>query len=177
MSDIMKKLGFKEETADKLYDMDFNPFKKIDKEWFLVTAGDESGWNTMTASWGFAGIIWGKPAFITVIRPQRYTKEFIDKTQTFSICFFKESERKALSFCGSNSGRDCDKAEKTGLQPLFTDDTTVFEQADMVLICEKAYVQEMMEECFTDESPIQPFYSAGDFHTEYIGIVKKVYVK
>ena len=43
--------GFKEVT-EKLDAIDFNPYKKIGKEWFLVTAGDESGWNTMTASWG-----------------------------------------------------------------------------------------------------------------------------
>lgn len=177
MSDIMEKLGFKEEPTDKLYDMQFNPFKKIDKEWFLVTAGNDNGWNTMTASWGFAGIIWGKPAFITVIRPQRYTKEFLDKAETFSICFFKESERKAMAFCGANSGRDCDKAEKTGLKPVFTDDTTAFEQADMVLVCEKAYVQEFNEGCFVDKALAQANYAAGDYHTEYIGIIKKVYVK
>ena len=44
--------GFKEVT-EKLDAIDFNPYKKIGKEWFLVTAGDESGWNTMTASWVF----------------------------------------------------------------------------------------------------------------------------
>ena len=59
--------GFKEVAADKLDTLDFNPYKKIGKEWFLVTAGDESGWNTMTASWGFAGVMWGKNTFTTVI--------------------------------------------------------------------------------------------------------------
>ena len=88
--------GFKEVT-EKLDAIDFNPYKKIGKEWFLVTAGDESGWNTMTASWGFAGVMWGKNTFTTVIRPQRYTKEFIDKAEYFTISFFKEEYKKALS--------------------------------------------------------------------------------
>lgn len=82
--------GFKEVT-EKLDAIDFNPYKKIGKEWFLVTAGDESGWNTMTASWGFAGVMWGKNTFTTVIRPQRYTKEFIDKAEYFTISFSKRS--------------------------------------------------------------------------------------
>jgi|GEM_PF-2128737 len=56
--------GFKEVT-EKLDAIDFNPYKKIGKEWFLVTAGDESGWNTMTASWGFAGVMWGKNSYKT----------------------------------------------------------------------------------------------------------------
>lgn len=86
--------GFKEVAADKLDTLDFNPYKKIGKEWFLVTAGDESGWNTMTASWGFAGVMWGKNTFTTVIRPQRYTKEFIDKAEYFTISFFKEDYKR-----------------------------------------------------------------------------------
>lgn len=177
MSILTEKYGFKEADPSALCEMDFNPYKKIDKEWFLVTAGGEQGWNTMTASWGFAGIMWAKPTFTTVIRPQRYTKEFIDKADTFSICFFDESERKALAFCGSNSGRDCDKAASTGLTPVFTDDTTVFEQAKLVLICEKAYVQPMTAESFVNKTLNDQNYAAGDHHTQYIGIIKKVYVK
>lgn len=177
MSILTEKYGFKEVELDSLYGMELNPYKMIDKDWFLVTAGGEQGWNTMTASWGFAGIMWGKKTFTTVIRPQRYTKEFIDKENTFSICFFDESERKALAFCGSNSGRDCDKAERTGLIPVFTDDTTAFAQAKLVLICEKAYVQPMKEECFTDKALNDANYAAGDHHTQYIGVIKKVYVK
>ena len=120
MSTLVEKYGFKEVEPQALGDMEFNPYKKIDKEWFLVTAGDESGYNTMTASWGFAGIMWGKQTFTTVIRPQRYTKSFIDKSDTFTICFFDESERKALQFCGSHSGKDHDKAAEPGLVPVFT---------------------------------------------------------
>ena len=128
--------GFKEVAADKLDTLDFNPYKKIGKEWFLVTAGDESGWNTMTASWGFAGVMWGKNTFTTVIRPQRYTKEFIDKAEYFTISFFKEEYKKALSFCGSHSGRDCDKAKETGLTPVFVSENgvevTAFAEADIL---------------------------------------------
>lgn len=177
MSIMTEKYGFKEVGVEALYDMQLNPYKMIDKDWFLVTAGGEQAWNTMTASWGFAGIMWGQKTFTTVIRPQRYTKEFIDKANTFSICFFEEDQRKSLAFCGSNSGRDCDKAEKTGLVPIFTDDTTAFEQAKLVLICEKAYVQEMKAECFIDKALNDANYAANDHHTQYIGIIKKVYVK
>ena len=40
--------------------LEFNPFKKISKQWMLITAGDEKKSNTMTASWGGLGIMWGK---------------------------------------------------------------------------------------------------------------------
>ncbi len=177
MSTLVEKYGFKEVEPQALGDMEFNPYKKIDKEWFLVTAGDESGYNTMTASWGFAGIMWGKQTFTTVIRPQRYTKSFIDKSDTFTICFFDESKRKALQFCGSHCGKDHDKAAETGLIPVFTDGTTAFEQAKLVFVCEKAYVQPMEGGCYQDRTLLDKFYAAGDHHVQYIGIIKKVYVK
>ena len=37
-----------------------NPFKMIGKDWMLVTAGNEEKANTMTASWGGVGVMWGK---------------------------------------------------------------------------------------------------------------------
>ena len=75
---------WKEISANELT---INPFNKIGKDWMLVTAGDEKNMNTMTASWGSLGIMWGKPVVYTFIRPQRYTKEFIDSHDTFSLCF------------------------------------------------------------------------------------------
>ena len=68
-------------------EMEFNPFDKISKQWMLVTAGDKDSSNTMTASWGGVGIMWGKPVATVYIRPQRYTKEFIDKNEYFTLSF------------------------------------------------------------------------------------------
>lgn len=173
----MESLGFKKIDVSELENLDFNPFKKIGREWFLVTAGNEKGWNTMTASWGFAGVMWGKNTFTTVIRPQRHTKEFADKSDVFTISFFKEEHKKALQFCGSHSGKDCDKAKETGLTPVFTDDTTTFAQADLVLVCKKAYVQPMAPEFFTDKSNDEKWYAAKDYHIQYIGEIVSCYSK
>ena len=118
--------GFKEVT-EKLDTLDFNPYKKIGKEWFLVTAGDESGWNTMTASWGFAGVMWGKNTFTTVIRPQRYTKEFIDASDTVTLSLFDEKYRSALNLCGKKSGRDGDKLTEAGLDVITENNAVKFD--------------------------------------------------
>ena len=73
-----EELGFTKISPSILdKDDNVNPFKMVGKDWMLVTAGDENGWNTMTASWGFMGVMWGKNAAVTVIRPQRYTKKLI----------------------------------------------------------------------------------------------------
>lgn len=154
-----------------------NPFSKIGKEWFLVTAGNIEKFNTMTASWGFMGVMWNKNCAITVIRPQRYTKEFIDNSEYFTMSFFGEECRDALKFCGANSGRDCDKMEKTGLIPVEIENAVTFEQAEMVLVCKKLYAQEMTEDSFVVKSISDANYQAGDFHIAYYGEVVKAFVK
>ena len=173
MSDILS-LGFKETSPEKL---GFDPFEKIGKEWMLVTSGDEGGFNTMTASWGFAGVMWGKPCVETVIRPQRYTKEFLDKNDHFTLCFFPEEMRPALALCGRVSGRDTDKVKETGLKPVFTDGTTAFEQASLVLICKKLYVSQLESSCFTERDLDGANYAAGDYHFAYIAEIVKAYCK
>ena len=98
--------------------LEFNPFQKISKEWMLITAGDETKSNTMTASWGGLGIMWGKNIATVYIRPQRYTKEFVDQNDTFTISFLAEEYRKALNVCGSVSGKNVeDKWKEAGLHP------------------------------------------------------------
>ena len=62
--DTVTAASYKEETKMafkevKIEELSFNPFTKISKEWMLITAGDEEKHNTMTASWGGVGIMWG----------------------------------------------------------------------------------------------------------------------
>ena len=156
-------------------DLSFNPWNKIGKEWFLLTSGDENGYNTMTASWGFMGIMWRKNTFTTVVRPTRYTYEFIERNDLFTVSFFDEEYRPALNFCGANSGRDCSKAEKTGLTPKFTDGTTTFEEASLVLVCRKIYAQDMDVSLLADD--IKPINGSDPIHKQYIGEILKAYVK
>lgn len=171
------ELGFKKIMPENLTDENINPFKMIGKDWMLVTAGDEKGWNTMTASWGFMGVMWGKNVATAVIRPQRYTKEFIDNSEYFTLSFFDESQKPALSYCGAKSGRDVDKAKETGLNPISVDGTTSFEQAKLIIVCKIMYAQEMNEESFVDKSADEKWYKDKDYHVQYIGEITAVYVK
>ncbi len=167
-------MGFGEVNAEELQ---FNPFTKIGKEWLLVTAGDEKKHNTMTASWGAMGIMWGKNVATVYIRPQRYTKEFIDNGEMFTLSFYGEEHRKALNICGSKSGRDCDKEKEAGLTPYYTDGTTAFEEADMIFVCRKLYSQPMGPEYFTADWIDEKWYPAKDYHVMYMAEIVKVLVK
>ena len=160
--------------------LQFNPFDLIAKDWMLVTAGtQERGYNTMTASWGHLGSIWGhggRPTAVVYVRPQRYTKQFVDREDCFTLCFFDEKYRKALGYLGSHSGRDGDKVAHVGLTPVFTDGTTYFAEAKLVLVCRKLYQAPLLEENFADREVVEEYYPEKDFHDLYIGEIVKVLV-
>ncbi|MBO5198198.1 MAG: flavin reductase [Lachnospiraceae bacterium] len=153
-----------------------NPFTLIGSDWMLITAGDESGCNTMTASWGGLGVLWNKNVATVYIRPQRYTKEFVDKSERFTLTFFPEAYREALKICGTLSGRDLDKIKKAGLTPYYLDGTTAFEEAGMILVCRKLYQSRLQEENFHDKSCCEKNYPQKDYHDVYIAEIEKVLI-
>lgn len=160
-------------------ELSFNAFEKIGKEWMLISAYDEkkeSGlpYNTMTASWGGIGVLWNKNVFFCFVRPQRYTKEFIDKSEYITLSFFDESMKKALSHCGRVSGRDRDKIKECGLTPIVENGNVFFEQAKMTIVGKKLFAEEMDEKSFVDRSVIASCYPDKDFHTTYICEIKEI---
>ena len=168
-------MAFKEIAVEELQ---LNPFQKISKQWMLITAGNELESNTMTASWGGLGIMWGKNVATAYIRPQRYTKEFVDNNDTFTLSFLPEEKREALNICGRVSGRDVeDKWAEAGVHPYYIDGTTAVEEAEMVLVCKKLYAQEMYPECFIETECDTKWYPQADYHTMYIAEIVKVLVR
>ena len=81
------------------------PFEKIGSQWMLISAEKDGKVNTMTASWGGVGVLWGKNVVTVYIRPQRYTKEFVDANDTFTLSFFDGNYMKELGYLGKVSGR------------------------------------------------------------------------
>lgn len=162
---------FKEISPKEISD---NLIKAISDEWMLITAGDREGYNMMTASWGFAGEMWGSDSVIAMIRPQRYTMKFVEESDYFTLSFYGD-KREIHKVCGSKSGRDVDKTAETGLTPIFSDNTVYFEEARLVLICKKQYLDTLREECFIDKEPLR--WYDGDFHNMIIGKIEKVLIK
>lgn len=151
------------------------PFELIGKDWMLVTAQKPDGSvNTMTASWGGLGVMWGKNVAFAVIRPQRYTKEFIDSGERFSLTFFPEQYKKELGYLGKVSGRDEDKIAKCGLTIAREGGTPYFEEGRLVLLCRKLFAQPMDENAFLEPAVLEQWYPAKDYHTMYIAEIKSV---
>ena len=162
-----------------------NFFTKIGEEWMLITTGNKEKFNTMTASWGGVGVLWGSDVTFTFIRQSRYTLELMKEQPYYSLSFFNGAKQKEMGFCGSCSGRDTDKFAKTGLTPAFAQikyngeviDVPYVEEASLVIICKKIYRQTMTPDCFIDKSILAKQYSSNDFHDVFVGRIKKVLKK
>lgn len=144
----------------------------IGKEWLLVSAGDKDNFNTMTASWGSLGVFFNMNVATIVIRPERYTYEFLESATHFTLTILKPGYREAQTLLGKCSGRDGDKIAKSGLTPTFTQlGNPTFEQARIVLECRKIYGQDMSEESFVDHTIYEKWYGEGhgNLHKIYMG--------
>ncbi|WP_315074245.1 flavin reductase [uncultured Clostridium sp.] len=161
----------------EIKDLNMNPFTLIGNEWLLITAGNENKFNTMTASWGSLGVFWGKNSATIYVRESRYTKEFIDSNDTFTLSFFSEDYKKALGICGSLSGRDVNKVEKANLTPVFDEISPYFKEAKMTMICKKMYHTDIELANFDEPKFNETMYPDKDYHTIYIAEILKVLVK
>ena len=141
----------------------------------IVAAGDANASNAMTVSWGGMGTIWNKPVVTIYIRPQRYTKQFVDGNDLFTLSFFDSQYKQALGVLGTKSGRDGDKIAEVGFTPVQLNGTTTYEQADLVFVCRKLYADAIKPECFVDASVDERNYPQRDHHTLYIAEVEHIY--
>lgn len=159
-----------------IQDLQINPFTAIGQQWMLITAGDQKKVNTMTASWGGMGVLWGDNVVTVYIRPQRYTKEFVDQQDCFSLSFFDNTYKKELGVLGSVSGRDQDKIQDVGFHVTYLENVPTFEEANLVFIVEKVYEDDIKPELFKNKTIDEKWYPDQDYHTMYIAKVKVVYV-
>ncbi len=164
-----------------------NAISLIGERWMLVTSSDPDGdlicgrdYNTMTASWGGLGFIWGKPAAFVFVRPSRHTFGFIERNTRLTLSFFPEEYRAALAYCGKYSGRDFDKAKESGITPVCdstTDGRAVwFAEADIVLKTKKMYADFFRPEGILSSVPAG-IYSDGSWHKMYVCEIEEALVK
>ncbi|MGN0908496.1 MAG: flavin reductase family protein [Succinivibrio sp.] len=154
-------------------------FNIFDKRWALVTASDGERVNGMTISWGTMGTIWGKatqglPIVTVFINPKRYTFGILQRAERFTVSFFTEEHRHALSLMGRRSGRDGDKLKGTGLELMQDGDYFTYRQAELSFECRKIFVQQL-ERSLVPEELASQFYAPGDkAHCMFIGQVEKI---
>lgn len=159
-------------TNENYLDGKYDVFRKFSTQWGIVTAGSIDDYNCMTLGWGMMGNIWGHPgAALTIyVQPSRYTFQFMQKNDYFTVCFLPEEYRKAGEILGTLSGRDCDKVAAAGLTPLAMEHGVGFAQSELTFVCKKICAQQFDIDC-VPEHMRNGMYSRLEPHYMYIGYV------
>lgn len=153
-----------------------NAFTMYPNDWALLSAGNEEKFNTMTISWGGFGHLWRRDIAYIYVRPTRYTYEFIEKEDYFTLSFFNGDFKIDLGYLGKFSGRNEDKISKTNLNTMFIEGIPCFEQAEYVILCKKVHSVDITREQFMDKD-VEDTYTDDNLHRQYIGVIEKVYKK
>lgn len=160
--------------------------KALKRGVLLNTKGDK--FNSMVIGWGHLGTIWGMDTFIVYVREGRYTKAQLDMTEEFTVSIpLDEPDPTITRICGSQSGRDIDKAEKAHLSLVEPSviHTPGVKQYPLTLECRVLYAQpqdlsllpeDIREEMYPQDIPSTDPMANRDAHTAYIGRIVSAYI-
>ena len=149
----------------------------------ILSAGTKDHYNSMAIEWGSLGVSWKMPIFTVYVKDQRYTYEFMQTTEIFTVSIINKKLFKKFAVYGTKSGKDINKEEVAGTHIKFLDDGGItFDEAEEVFVCKmlaKAYIQEK------DRSPtLKAFYEKAkqywknmDPHAIFIGEIIGHYVR
>ena len=171
-----------EEQGFKKFDVK-EDFTENGFQWFrdaeIIAAGDKDKHNAMTIGWGAIGTLWGHTALTVYVAEKRYTKEFMDQAEYFTVMAFDVENSKVLRYMGTKSGRDGDKAAALGLHTAYTaNGTPYYTEAAMVVECKTMYAAPFDPQYFKSDVPKRQYahFPAG-LHTMYIGEVVNAWKK
>ena len=113
----------------------------------ILSAGDKNHYNSMAIEWGSIGVSWKKPIFTVYVKDERYTYEFMQKSEYFTVSIInKKLFKKFANIYGTKSGRDINKEKEAGTHIQFLDDGGItFEEAEEVYVCKmlaKAFIKD-----------------------------------
>lgn len=159
-----------------LKDIDDNFIEKLSDKWMLLTSGNKESFNTMTVNWGGIGFLWNKAVVFIFVRPERYTYEFLETNESFSLCFLKDEFKGIHNICGMASGRNINKIKEAKLTPIFHKSGCIlFEQASISIECKKVYSAQMDEKFYNNKSFHDLVRLKGNDHKLYIAEIIDVW--
>lgn len=178
----------KEETAETMRekewqeitprDIEGNPVRLFADEWFELAAGKEGNMNLMTIAWGTLGELWSRPVVIVYVSTSRYTYEFMEKNDYFTVTHYPASMREKLQYLGTASGRNEDKVKGAGLTVEYTDlGNPIFAEADLAIECKKIYAEQFKADLMPLEQRQWYDETGNGIHVAYIGEIVHVWKK
>ena len=150
----------------------------FDLQWFLLSCGDfeKKDFNAMTISWGLLGTMWSMPAALVAVRFSRYTFQFMERFNTFTLNAFSENYRDLLNEFGSRSGREMNKLQPSKITAAASQKVKApsYSEAELVIECKKIYWNDINPAHFLDDRILEK-YSKHDYHRYYIGEVVGIF--
>ncbi len=160
-------------------EIDFNPFVTIGKDWMALAMGNKDAMNSMTISWGQAGVLWSKPVFTVYVSSDRHSKKLMDGSKYFTVMAFPDTRKNkaALTYIGSHSQADePDKTANAGLTVEFTElGNPILKEAELAFECKIIYKEEIKRNLLPDD--VKPRYEQMGLHTMYVGEIVNVFQK
>lgn len=153
-------------------EINLNPFSIVRDNWAVLAAEDNRGINAMTIGWIGFGTIWDYNTVTVFVKPERYTKSFVDNADHFSVTLF-DGYKRNLAFLGSRSGKDSDKITESGLHMCKDGELITFEEGTVAFLCKKVFCAELDNQFF-DKSIDERIYKNGLYHTMYIGGIERI---
>lgn len=153
-----------------LKNFNLSPLYILDKKWAVLTCGEKDKYNSMTISWGGLGTLWHKPVVTIYVRPNRYTYEFMENHEYYTISFYDDAYKSDLTLLGTKSGRDINKVELTNLTPELLSNRISFKEAILTIVYKKIYSQDLNIESIP-KGEVDKFYNEEPLHRMFIGEV------
>lgn len=152
------------------------PFDLWSTSWGLLACGNFAArqFNCMTVGWGSMGVMWRRPFLMVVVRPTRYTYQFMEQTDNFTLCVFPLEYHPQLEMLGQRSGREMDKVNASGLTPIAASrvSSPIFQEAELAIECRKIYFDDFDPGRFLADY-IHGLYNR-DYHRMYFGEILAV---
>ena len=132
-------------VCDKILAKEMEVFKmaNVGREMALLTAGTPEKFNSLTIMYGAAGMVWGKDAYFAFVKPERYTWQFVNDSDYFTVAYFPKALNKIHKIFGSKSGRDTDKPKEAGVTPEILEHGVAYKEASEIYVCRKIYMKQI----------------------------------
>jgi flavin reductase (DIM6/NTAB) family NADH-FMN oxidoreductase RutF len=134
----------------------------------LASTRADGASNAMTIGWASLGIIWGLPMMVVLVRPSRYTYQFIESSGLFTVNVPTEAMRPYVNMCGTKSGRELDKLADVATSMGQAVEAVVLDNCPLVYECKVVHTNDVIPQNlapYIDERA----YARGDYHRVYYG--------
>ncbi len=142
----------------------------------LVTTSKGGTPDVMTIGWGAIGSMWGRPIFMVLVRPSRYSYSKLEEVSEFTVNVPPRELAAAVGHCGAVSGRDHDKFHEAKLTatPSRMVKPPIIEECVVHYECRVVHRNDLIPDNLT-QSICDDFYSSDDFHRVYFGEIVAAY--